>query len=73
MKNVVKVIHVIKQRKEREVSVLKNTIVLTVTTVCFALICNFLCADEVLTKLDSTLLFMLIFLCVSSLLEKSSN
>lgn len=51
----------------------KNTIVLIVTTVCFSLICIFLSKDKPLAKLDSTYLFMLIFLCVDSLLKKSSN
>lgn len=52
---------------------IKNTVVLIITTACFQIISEILGREIVLTKLDATYLFMLVFLCVNSLLNQRSN
>lgn len=48
----------------------QNTAVLIITTACVMLIYNILSREESMTKLDLTYLFMLVFLCINSLLKK---
>lgn len=48
-------------------------VVLVVTTVCLIIITTFLRKGMTLTKLDVTYLYMLIFLCIKSLIQEGRD